>query len=404
MTDTTLRAVVLTVVLAAIATGTSRSGTAAAPPVSIPFEWVNRHIVLKVSVNGSRPLPFVLDTGAKRAIVKLDRAKELGLALHGTVTGRGAGPGQTVGSQVRNATFTVPGVAKPPQPLTLALPLANLAPSFGQDVDGIVGGDFIEQFVVELDFQTRTITLHDRSGFTYAGRGESVSIQFDANGHPTLSATVTPTGGAPIDGTFLLDIGSGGALVLHSPFVEQRRLLNPQVKTIRAIGTGGAGGEVAGRLGRVAELKIGAFAIKSPITLFAEDRLGAFANPAAAGNIGNQIASRFKVFLDYARKRVILEPLLTLNDPFDRAFSGIALRAEGPDYRTFRIRQVLEDSAATDAGLQIDDIITAVDGRPAADLTLTTLAEAFERPGTYELTVRRGDSIVKATLTPRKPI
>ena len=404
MTDKTRRAVVLTVVLAAIATGTSRSGPAAAPSVSLPFEWVNRHIVMQVSVNGSRPLPFVLDTGAKRAIVKLDRAKELGLALHGTVTGRGAGPGQTVGSQVRNATFTVPGVAKPPQPLTLALPLATLASSLGQDVDGILGGDFIEQFVVELDFQTRTITLHDRSEFTYAGRGESVPIQFDANGHPTLSASVTPTGGAPIDGTFLLDIGSGGALVLHSPFVDERRLLNPQVKTIRADRHRRRGGEVAGRFGRVAELKIGTFAIKSPITLFAEDTLGAFANPAAAGNIGNQIASRFKVFLDYGRKHVILEPLLTLNDPFDRAFSGIALRAEGPGYRTFRVRQVLEDSAATDAGLQIDDIITAVDGKPAADLTLTALAETFEKPGTYELTVRRGDSIVKATLTPRRPI
>ena len=178
MSDKTRRAVVITVVLAAIATGTSRSGSAAAPPVSIPFEWVSRHIVMKVSVNGLRPLPFVLDTGAKRAIVKLDRAKELGLALHGTVTGRGAGPGQTVGSQVRNATFTVPGVPTPPQPLTLALPLANLASSFGQDVDGIVGGDFIEQFVVELDFQTRTITLHDRSGFRY--RARRVRYPFDS--------------------------------------------------------------------------------------------------------------------------------------------------------------------------------------------------------------------------------
>jgi hypothetical protein len=48
------------------------------------------------------------------------------------------------------------------------------------------------------------------------------------------------------------------------------------------------------------------------------------------------------------------------------------------------------------------DIITAIDGTPAAGFTLSAIAEMFEKPGTYELTIRRGEQVLKATLKPRR--
>src|SRR5262245_22055446 len=84
----------------------------------IPFELVTGHIVLKVNVNNSRPLSFVLDTGAKPAIIKLDRAKELGLQLHGQVNAGGAGSGAAsrLGAFVQGANFSIPEVAAFSQP------------------------------------------------------------------------------------------------------------------------------------------------------------------------------------------------------------------------------------------------------------------------------------------------
>ncbi len=76
--------------------------------------------------------------------------------------------------------------------------------------------------------------------------------------------------------------------------------------------------------------------------------------------------------------------------------------AEGKDYQTFRIKNVLENSPASEAGLQQDDVISAIDGRLASGLTLTDLNEMFERPVTYRLIVRRGDQVLKVTFTPRK--
>lgn len=370
--------------------------------VTIPFEMVNRHIVLKAQVDNSRPLSFVLDTGDQFSIINLDRAKELGLKLEGEVHVGGAGSAVSTGAFVRNSSFTLPGFPGFSQPLKLALPIGRMAPRLGQDFDGIIGGEFIKQFVVELDYQARVIKLHDKEEFTYWGPGESIPIKLSSAGHPIIEAEVTPLGSAPATGKFVLDVGSSGALILYSPFVAAQNLLGTNPKTIRAIGVGGAGGLVTARIGRVSELKIGRFRISNPITLFAEDKAGAFADPALVGNIGQQIAGKFRLFLDYSHNRIIFEPNNSFAESFDRAFGGLALVAEGKDYRTFRISDVLENSPGTEAGLQKDDVITAIDGKPALDLSLTKVIELFERPVTYKLTVRRGNQTLQVTLTPRK--
>lgn len=82
----------------------------------------------------------------------------------------------------------------------------------------------------------------------------------------------------------------------------------------------------------------------------------------------------------------------------------MSLIAEGGDYRVFRIRAVLENSPASEAGLQKDDIITTVNDQSAAQLTLSKLNELFERPVPYKLTIRRGEQTLQVTLKPRQLI
>jgi PDZ domain-containing protein len=284
----------------------------------------------------------------------------------------------------------------------MAFPLPNMSIGLGHDTNGIVGGEFIKQFVMELDYQARAITLHDRRTFKYRGTGQTLPLEFTPSGHPVVKATVTPVGGKPIERRFLLDTGSGLALALHSPFVAEQDLLGPQSKTIRAIGMAGAGGTSVGRLGRVSALQIGSSTISGPITLFSQDQAGAFADRSLAGNIGAQVISRFRTFFDYGGRRMIVEPSPTLSEPFDRAMSGMAVRAEGPDYRIFRVKDVLEDSPAAEAGIEEGDVITSIDGAGTDSLTLTMVSEMFEKPVPRQLTIMRGDKTVTATLTPRR--
>ncbi len=396
------------VVILSLATAASRTvqtnpkPAATTPLVEIPFELVNRHIVLKVRINNSRPLSFVFDTGDKVAIVDAGRAQELGLKLEGQIRVGGAGSDFLTGSFVKEATWTLHGLEGFSQPVALAIPLGRLAARFGHDFDGIIGSDFIKQFVVEIDYQANVLRLHDKAKFSYSGPGESLPIQLDGQGHPLLNAEVTPLGGTPLQGKFVLDIGSGGGLSLHSPFVTEHKFLSSGLKTIRSIGAGGAGGQSVGQIGRVSELKIGKFRIANPTALFSEDKAGAFANDTLAGNIGQRVAGKFRLFLDYNHERIIFEPAANFSEPFDRAFSGLALIGEDKDYSTFRITEVLEGSPAAEVGLQQDDLIIKVDDKHASELTLTKLSEMFEQPVAYKLAIRRGDKTLQVILTPRK--
>ena len=369
---------------------------------TIPFELNNRHIMLKAKVNG-KPLTFAFDTGDQVAIVDLDLARRMNLALSGEVRVGGAGAGISTGAMVQGASFTIDGLEGFSQPVRMALPLGKvLSPRAGRDFEGIIGQEFIQQFVVEIDYQAQVLTLHDKEKFVYNGPGESVPIRL-VHGHPILEAEVTPAGSsAPLKGKFVLDTGAGLTLALYSPFVSQNNLLGPDAKTIRSLGGAGAGGETTGRIGRITELKIGNYTIKSPVTLFSQDKAGAFASDQLAGNIGARVANKFRLFLDYDRKRIIFEPNSTFAAPYDHAQSGMSLVAEGGDYRVFRIRAVLENSPASEAGLQKDDIITMVNNQSAAEFTLSRLNELFERPVPYKLTIRRREQTLQLTVTPRR--
>ncbi len=368
---------------------------------TIPFDLVTRHIALKVRVNNSRPLSFIFDTGDQFAIINLERAKELGLNLSGQISVGGAGAERAVGAYVKDASFTIPAFPGFTQPVTMALPLSALSARLGQDFDGIIGSEFIKHYVVEIDYQAHVLKLHNQTKFVYYGPGKSVPIQL-VNGHPILNAEVTPAGGEPIKGRFVLDLGAGIALALYSPFVVQHQFLGPNTKTVQAPAGAGTGGETRGRLGRVLELKIGNFKIAEPITLFSQDKAGAFASSSLAGNIGARVAGKFRLFLDYSRNQIIFEPNSTFAEPFDYALTGASIIAEGNDYRTFRVREVVENSAASEAGLQKDDIVVDVNGRPASAMTLTHLNDLLERPVAHQLKIRRGEQTLTVTLNPRR--
>src|SRR5437763_8801389 len=109
---------VFVIALPAVATNASRlyapaisannaTAIASDAPITIPFELVTRHIMLKVKINNSRPLSFVFDTGDKVGLVDADVAKELGLKLEGQVRGGGAGAENLYGSIVWDAIWTI---------------------------------------------------------------------------------------------------------------------------------------------------------------------------------------------------------------------------------------------------------------------------------------------------------
>jgi hypothetical protein len=173
-------------VLSWIGTAFAQQSTvaAAAPPavhaphedVKIPFTLENRTIFLQVQAGGSRAYWFALDTGWKYAVIDLAVAKSLHLNLGDQVNVGGAGKKAVMGNMLNNSPFSLVGLKDFRQPLFLALPLDDLAKAWGHEWAGTLGTDFISEFVVEIDYLSKTLTLHDKTTYQYRGKGQSFSV------------------------------------------------------------------------------------------------------------------------------------------------------------------------------------------------------------------------------------
>ncbi|MDP9052268.1 MAG: aspartyl protease family protein [Acidobacteriota bacterium] len=370
--------------------------------VVLPFELVNEHIFLVVRVNNSRPLQFMLDTGAKYTIVDLDLAQELGLPLGTNIPVSGVGPQSVRGAMVKDGRVTLGAFPGFTDPVALAISLRGLAPLLGHDLDGILGNDFMSKFVVEVDYQRRTVTLHNRLSFRYSGPGEAIPIRFTATGHPAFHGAVQARGPEELPGEFELDLGAGGALDLHRPFVEEHHLPPPGLSTVPDIGSAGTGGETSGVVGRITAFRIGRFEMKDMPVVFSRDTSGSAAGANTQGSIGEETISRFRLFLDYERRRVIFEPNARYAEKFDRAYSGVLIAAEGKDYKTIRITRVVPGSPGAESGLEEGDVIVAANGQSTSSTTFSDVVNLLRRTGTVSLNVNHGGQPLAALVKPRE--
>jgi hypothetical protein len=366
--------------------------------LNIPFDFEFNQIVLKVRVNNSAPLKFMFDTGAGISVLSARNAARLSLKQVDTVRATGVG-GSIEGTLANGVSLSVPGVSVRNQRLAL-LPL-DVPFCEGRDIEGIIGYDFIKEFVVEIDYEARTISLFEPSSYQYSGRGDVLPLTITNT--PRVHAHIALPGESPIEGLFEIDTGSDGTLTINSPFVNRHKLLSSlsEQAANRERGMGGESQRVDARLG---SLQFGRFTIAAPIVGFSTDAKGSMAAEDNDGPLGNEILGRFKVTIDYSRQRIMLEANAHLSDPFESDMSGIALDSEGKDCRVYKVSGIAEKSPAAEAGIKVGDEITAIDGKPANQFTSSQIEKLLMRDGTERsLTLRRDGKarIVKIKLRRR---
>ena len=390
--------------------GTPPAGPAPAPAVrfdaggkalKIPFDDDFGLVFIKVRVNDSRPAWFLLDSGFDANILSTGLAQALGVAL--TDVQRVPQPGGEIEmGRASGLTFGLPGVALLHQTAQTA-PLAALEPFVGRSLDGILGHEFIRQLVVEIDYAAALLNLYDPAGWQYAGGGEILPVTIAA-AQPFVSGKVIVAGRKPIPGRFKLDTGSLDTIGFNRNFLAAREL--PEAGRPRREEPGLAvGGETRGIRFRVDGFQFGSRVLKDvPVggTLGSKG----FENRSDAGTIGAGILGRFRLILDYARKRAILEPNSRFVEPFPYDMSGAWVTAGGPEWQDFRVHRVLPGTPAGEAGLQEGDVILSVDGRLAETLTLARLRELLQGPEgqARQLRIRRGDLELTVELKLRKLI
>ena len=337
----------------------------------IPFDLYKNQIFVPMQVNGSRPLWFILDTGANTAALDETTAKELGLKPEGGAETQGVGSSGVQMRFLRNVKFALPDLDFfDDEIITL-----DYRPTFafqGRETHGIFSYDFLRRFVVTIDYQRRLLTVAEPDAVVQNG-GEvfPLTFRFDL---PYVEAEITVPGNPPQKTTFLLDVGSGDTVDWPKLGISKGKLLD----TVTGVGLGN--NEKTGFTGR-GTLRLGKFEFKDvPVHCCGGNELGNHL-------IGGGLLRRFIVTLDFPHQRMMLLPNSDLTKPFPFDSSGLILRQER-DSRLFRVRTVIPGSPAASVGLQPLDLIEQVNGIPAAQWTLETLEDALSEPGrTFDLVV-----------------
>jgi hypothetical protein len=369
--------------------GFIRLGTAQAPDlllrknwdrVDIPFEYENDFIVIKVIVNDVFPLRFIFDTGAEHTILT---QREITDVLQVNYARRIP----ILGADLRKELYAwlalglklnIEGLIAPNRSvLVLEEDYLNFREFAGIDVNGILGADIFRRFVVRINYKQRIISLFDPSSYKppRASRFTELPLEMDRS-KPFITAPVAITGNSLTPCKLLLDTGAALALLVYTNTHPQLQLPQQVVRSNLGLGLGG---NIEGFMGRTQKMQIGDAALSGIITHFQEipSPEDSLRTPDRNGIIGNQILSRFQLIIDYPKGRLFLAPAPGSKAVFKSEKSGMLIAASGKRLDTFTVYDILPDSPAQAAGVQINDRIRAVNGWPVAFHTLEALSDKF---------------------------
>jgi PDZ domain/Aspartyl protease len=342
-------------------------------PARLPIRYGEKHVWIKVSVDGLPAEDFILDTGASVSLLDSAWAADHHIASEGKMQAVGAGAnGDVAFAKVGAIQVAGPdgdGVKIAGQKLAVLALNRFVAPFFWRNAAGVLGYDFISRFVLEIDYDQQTLTIHDPRTFKYAGKGTGVPITL-AGSIPVVKAKLD----GQYEGEFRLDVGSGSSLDVHGPYARKNGLREKLGKTVEVMG-GGFGGTFTSVAGRMKSMEIGPYSWKDPLVTLSGAETGGLASQDYAGNIGNEVFERFICTFDYEHRMLYLEPgkHYAKVDRFSRA--GVQLARFGDSVKAM---QVLPGSAAAVAGIKEGDEVTSLDGKPILGWTQDTVSGIFE--------------------------
>jgi hypothetical protein len=308
---------------------------------------------------------FVIDTGATICI--LDPSLDVGAAVESLPMVGANGPFYVDIQKLPHDLKMEKLLVRPADEQVAICDLEHLRGLSGQSIFGIVGMDFLEKQVLQIDFDQGKLRLLKSAP---AGSGEAFPMPI-RNHVPYLSIK-TPD---DREVEFLVDTGMRSSVSVNSASFKgllQHGLIKPN-------GTAyfwGLSGKMTSRLAKYGRLSFGAFKIGD--LSFEEGPLDM---------IGLGLLSRFVVTFDFPKQTIYLRKGKSFDRPRYGNLSGLyLLRKTGKT----TIDIVENDSVAAAKGLVVDDEIVQIGTSMAEGLSVFEIIEILSQPDqTVRLRIRR---------------
>jgi len=368
------------VLAAAGAASATRRLRAGAGPLTLPAMLNDFHqIWIPARINGSPVLWCELDSGGGGALYFIDAEKAAAIGVRAQRLGQSAGVAQGRPAMDGRAQVTVdfPGLHLERQELVIKpAPLGK---------DGIVALANFRQWVTEMDYETPAVRLYDAATFRYGGPGHAIGVTV----HETnllAEGRLVLDDGDEISGRFVVDTGAAGSLVyLTASFAERTRLAERNLRWVPdSMGLSAA---------RIARFAVGPYAVaQAVIRRFGSRGFGGTVEPD--GMIGVEFLRRFRLFFDYGRERLILEPTAACREPSRFDASGLRVYREAPGQRGLKVFLVVPGTPAAEAGVREGDVLLAVDHTAVDLISAGQVAEMLMEDGAERtLLIERGKQV-----------
>lgn len=202
------------------------------------------------------------------------------------------------------------------------------------------------------------------------------------------------------NGRFLLDVGSGGNIILTSPAARKYNLdRHYEKKRLYRTKVGGIGGQSESCFIDVDSIVIADFVLKKLEIKYSKDKSGAFASANYDGVMGNKIFERFDMIIDFRDKELYLQPNANFETPFVSSNLGFTFANRQKTFNGWIVSGLFENEPAKEAGLEIGDTIVSVNGVSVMEKTLAFQHNYIEglNNSEIELGIKSNNSIRTVT-------
>ncbi len=351
------------------------------PRASISFQYANNFILVEVRLFGLLPMSFIFDTGAEHTILfKREFADIFNTEYDLRVPIIGSDLSREIYALVaRSVDIEVIGL-EPVQRDILVLEddYLTLDEITGRPIHGILGSSFFKNVVVQLDYKKQRLILHNPASFHPPSRPFHEYDITVRSGKPYLRTEVSLADDTKLDVVLLVDTGAGLPLLLHNN--TDPKLDLPDHYILGKLGLG-LGGYVEGYLGRIEALNLGELTFPHILTSFQDLSNSVMTDSTRFRNglIGNQLLTRFQIYIDYVNEKMYIRTQGNYNKKFKMDKSGLVIFALGQNLDIYVVQDTLANSPAANADIRPGDVIRKIQGLPSNIYALDNLLHIFQR-------------------------
>lgn len=344
------------------------------------FTMASHLVVIPVTINGSDSMNFILDTGvgstlitevSSGGVVSLNDARKV------LLTGLGNSHSLEALASEDNSLKVGRIEGHGQKIIVLMDDVFNLSSRMGLQINGLIGQSVFERFVVEINYNSHSLSFYDPDRFRTRLRRNEEAIPIKIiEGKPYVDVVVT-SGGVESTVTLLLDTGMSFALWLDP---SGNTGIKPGPNARRDLLGQGLNGDVTGLISRVDKIHIGNFELANIVTAFPDSSsIGdASVRHGRSGSIGADIFRRFNVIVDYPHNRIILRKNGSYTEMFEYDMSGLEVGNVLVGLPAYQVMSVGHSTPAEEAGILPDDQIYSINGVMANSMTLSEITELLK--------------------------